>query len=674
MVNARGQVKVLDFGLAKIVPRVLAAGSEATTQSLLTEPGLIIGTVAYMSPEQLRGEALDARTDIFSFGSTLYEMITARQPFASESTAETISAILTRDPLTLAEHIQNPSPALESIVLRCLEKDRVKRYQKIGDVAMDLDRIPTRREPFTVAGVSPSSTKPPIASRNTRRIGFGSRRARIGLGLTLLALAMLAAAFVRFLAFHPPASPSDPPQIKSLAVLPLDNFSGDPAQDYFADGMTEALIGSLSQIRGVRIVSRTSVMRFKGNAKPPLREIARELNVDAVIEGSVQRAGGRVKVTTQLINAATDAHIWARDYEREMTDILKLQGEVARAIADEIRIQVTPQERARLTSAPSVDPAAHEQYLLGRYHFWKRNEEDLRRAIDHFGQAIRLAPDYAAAYAGLSDALRERGIWGSSIFKEVESPSRDAAMTAIRLDPDLASAHVSLAHIKYTYDWDWSEAEQEIRRALDLDPGDSYSHSSYGDLLQALGRFPEAIAQMEAAEQLDPLSSVIQSGFGRVLYRAGKYAESIGHLNRALELDGANFGAYGRLGDVYDEIGSYDEAEKAYKTAHALAKNDSQGYTARLARSYAHAGKPAQALRILNELKAAERSARFLSLQMASAYAALGNKDEAFRLLTRNVEQHDSLSIYIKEDPPFRSLHSDGRWADLLHRMKFPSE
>jgi TolB-like protein/Tfp pilus assembly protein PilF len=552
-----------------------------------------------------------------------------------------------------------------------LEKDPLKRYQKTVDVAIDLDRIPSGREPFTVAGASLNSTNPLIASRKTGRIAFGSRRASVALGLTLLVLAALVTAVVRFVVFR--AATSSRPPIKSLAVLPLDNFSGDPAQDYFADGMTEALISSLSRIRELRIVSRTSVMRFKGSARP-LQDIARELNVDAVIEGSVQRADGRVKVTTQLINAATDAHIWARDYERQMTDILKLQDEVARAIADEIRIQVTPEERARLASARPVDPAAHEAYLLGRYHFWKLNEEDLRRAIEYFEQAIRLAPDYAAAYAGLSDAWGERGIWGAKTFSEVESPSRAAAKRALELDDGLASAHVSLCHIKLGYDWDWTGAEEEIKRALELDPGDSDAHQSYGNLLQALGRFPEAIAQMEIAEQLDPLSSAIQSTFGRVLYRAGQYPEALKHLNRAIELGPGNYGAYGRLGDLYEEMGRHDEARAAYESAQAIGKNDARGYRARLARMYARAGKPEQALRIIEDLKTGTGSAEFPWLQMAAAYAALGNKAEAFKLLTRAIEQHDSLTVFIKEDPPFKSLHSDRQWTDLLRRMKFPPE
>lgn len=411
-------------------------------------------------------------------------------------------------------------------------------------------------------------------------------------------------------------------------------------------------------------------MRFKGSRKP-LPEIAQDLKVDAVIEGSVQRAGGRVKITAQLIHAATDTHLWAREYEHEMADILKLESEVARAVAEEIRIQVTAEERARLASARSVDPAAHEAYLLGRYHLRKLNEDELKQAIEYFERAIQLAPDYAAAHAGLSDAWRERGVWGAKPFREVESAARAAALRALELDEHNAEAHISLCHIKYIYDWDWTGAEKEIKRALELDPNNLDAHATYANLFMALGRFSEAIAHVQSAAQLDPLSSLIQSHFGRILYRARKYDEAIEHLKRALELDPGDYGAYGRLGDVYEQIGKYTEAEAALQKAHSLQKG-SRGYLARLARVYARAGRRREALRMIEEQKATEDRANIAYPQLAAAYTALGDKDEAFKLLMKTVEKRDSLSSFIKEDPPFDNLHSDPRWQALLRRMNFP--
>ena len=279
------------------------------------------------------------------------------------------------------------------------------------------------------------------------------------------------------------------PEIKSIAVLPLQNLSGDPAQEYFADGMTEALISSLAQIRALRVISRTSVMSFKGIQKP-LPEIARELKVDGVIEGSVQRENGRLKIMIQLIHGPTDAHLWARDYERELTDVLKLQGELAHAIAQEIRIQVTPEEGARLASATTVNPAAHQEYLIGRYHLWRYNEEDLKRAIDYFERAIQIDPKYAAAYAGLSHAWWARGIFGRIGFREAQSPSRAAARKALELDDRLAEAYVVQADVKSLYDWDWTGAEDSVKRALELDPNNLDAHHTYAILTSRARTFP----------------------------------------------------------------------------------------------------------------------------------------------------------------------------------------
>lgn len=446
------------------------------------------------------------------------------------------------------------------------------------------------------------------------------------------------------------------------------------AQEYFADGMTESLINNLAQIRALRVISRTSVMRFKGSHKP-LPEIAQELNVDAVITGSVQRDGGKVKITAQLIRAATDTHLWARDYDREMADILKLQSEVARAVADEIRIEVTADERAQLAAARRVKPEAYEAYLLGRYHDHKWNEDDLRQAIEYFDRAIQIDPGYAAAWAGLSYAWLKRGIWGTKKFREVEAPSRAAALKAVELDPNLAEAHVALTYVKNHFETDWPGAEQEARRALELDPGSLDAHIAYGNLLMGLGRHDEAIREMQSAERLDPLSSEIQSSFGRVLYRANKYAEAERRLKLAIELDPRNNSAYYRLGDLYEQMGRYPEAIANLEKSEALnSGGNSAGYPARLARVYAVMGRRDEARRMLEKIKATTEPDRLPLPRMAAPYAALGDRDEAFRLLFRLIDQRNDMITYIKEDPPLSSLHSDPRWKEVLRRMNFPAE
>ena len=452
------------------------------------------------------------------------------------------------------------------------------------------------------------------------------------------------------------------PAITSLAVLPLENLSGDPTQDYLADGVTEALIGHLARIRALRVVSRTSVMRFKGTKKS-LSEIARALNVDAMIEGTVQRTGDRVKISVQLIHTPTDRHLWAREYERQLTDVLKLQGEVARVVADEIRIQVTAEERARMASTIRVDPAAHQEYLVGRYHLWRYDEENLKRAIAHFERAAQIDPKYAAAYAGLSHAWWARGVYGSINPQMAESPSRTAARTALELDVDLAEAHVVQADLKRLYDWDWTGSENSVKRALTLDPNDVHAHYTYALLLCQLGRFPEAIAYMERADQLDPLAPAIQMNFARILYRARRFDDAIRRLNRAVELEPGVVGVHTLFGDIYDQMGLYDEALAACSKG----GSDAPGNPWRVARIYAHLGRHDEARRMLKDLSARNAPRPAVA---ASAYAALGDKNEAFRLLFA-MQPGDGFN-YVKIDPPLERLHSDPRWSELLRHMNLP--
>ena len=666
MITPRGQVKVLDFGLARVVRERDLLKSEAETQSLLTEPGMVIGTVPYMSPEQVKGEHVEASSDIFSFGAVLYEMVTGRQPFAGENAAMTISAIVTKDPAPLARYCDGVPAELERIVRKCLEKDRELRYQTMRDLAIDLGNM--RRECETeriTASQREGATRhelvtPTDANVERRRFPF-SRRALAVIAL----LAMMAAVVLAYLLNSRGATATRPPEIKSLAVLPLENLSGDPAQEYFADGMTEALINNLAQIRALKVISRTSAMRYKGSGKL-LPEIARELGVDAVIEGSVQRAGGRVRVTAQLIHAATDSHLWARDYERDLTDVLKLQGEVARAVADEIRIQVTTEERVRLASARSINPQAHEAYLLGRYHFSKNNEQDWKQAIEHFERATQIAQDYAAAYAGLSDVWLQRGVFGVKPFKEVEPPARAAVLQALKLDEQLAEAHTSLANLKFYNDWDWTGSEAAFKRALELDPGSLNAHLAYGHLLMVLGRHDEAVTEGQVGAQLDPLSSETQTALGRFLYRARRYEEALPHLKRAVEMEPRSIGANYRLGDVYVQLGRYAEALAVFDKGRELTRADST-FQSGSARVYALMGRQREARQMISGVKVQP-------VDVAAVYAALGDKDEAFKILARAIEEHNSFLVTLKEDPPFDNLHSDPRWKELLRRMNFPPE
>ena len=617
-----------------------------------------MGTISYMSPEQARGQKVDHRTDIFSLGVMLYEMIAGRRPFEGATTSDVIAALLTTEPLSLSRHCAEAPAELERITEKSLAKDREARYQSAKELIAELK---TLRSGSQMEGAA--------AARRVEaaRAGFAPWRWPL-----VAAFAVVLIIGLVYFFYWRRATAVQPSQIKSLAVLPLENLSADPAQEYFADGMTEALISNLTQVRALRVISRTSVMRFKGSRKP-LAEIARELNVDAVIEGSVQRDGGRVKITARLIQAVNETLLRSFDYEREMADVLKLQSEVARAVTNEIRIQVTAEERARLASARRVIPEAHEAYLLGRYHLRRQNEADLKLAIGHFDRAIQLDASYAAAWAGLSIAWLQRGLFGATPFREVEPPARQAAVKALELDVGSAEAYTSLAMLKNRYDWDWAGSEHDFRRAIEIDPGSVEAHRFFAFLLTALGRHTEAISEIQTAEQFDPFSSLVQSDFGWDLYRARKYEQAERHLNRAIELDPQNDGAYRRLGNVYREMGRYADAIASLEKAKALqsGNRNNRVYTALV---YARMGRREEALRMLKELQRTTDPARFPELNAAAVWAALGNKDEAFRLLFDAVEKRADMLINTKVDPPFDSLHSDPRWKELLRPMKFPEE
>jgi TolB-like protein/Tfp pilus assembly protein PilF len=680
-----GLVKVLDFGLAKMsVLRRATMDPEADTQLRNTAPGVVMGTAAYMSPEQARGETVDERTDIWSLGVVLYEMIAGCSPFVASTSNEIISAILSREtPAPLTRYSRLVPERLEEIVEKALTKNKDERYQTSKDLLIDLKRLQQTLQlkaaserstspdrivsavtdgQATVSKAETSASRTPQASSAEYIVNQVRSHKRVVLLSLALLLLIAAGMFIYAWRSRETAAPSRP-EIKSLAVLPLENLSGDPSQEYFADGMTEALISNLSQIKALKVISRTSVMRYKGS-RESLPIIAQALGVDAVIEGSVQRSGGRVRVTAKLVPATTDAAIWSRNYEREVSDILKLQSDVAQAIAAEVRVQLTPDEQNRLASARPIDPKAHEAYLLGRYHLAKLNESDLSRAVDYFKEAIRIEPDFAAAYAGLSRAWSERGIWGGKSYIEVEAPAREAARKALQIDPANSSAHTSMCMILINYDFNYSAAEEQVRRAIEIDPGSAEAHVAYGWLLQVLGRYEEVLEQMEKAEQLDPASSQIQGDFGRMLYRARKYDEAEKHLKRSIELDPNNYGSYGRLGDVYIEMGRFGDAVAMFEKSRSIQPQGA--HALRLAVVYARMGNRQAALDALTTTS--NRS----TWELARLYTALGDLDKAFTILNESIDKRDVLLTNLKEDPGFERLHSDPRWKLMLRRLNFP--
>jgi TolB-like protein/Tfp pilus assembly protein PilF len=448
-------------------------------------------------------------------------------------------------------------------------------------------------------------------------------------------------------------------EITSIVVLPFDNLSGDFAQEFFATGLTEEVTTRLAQLKRLRVVSRTSAMSLQAR-KVPVTTIARELDVDGVVEGSVRREGGWVRISVQLIDARTDAHLWARDFEREAASTWPLQIEVAQAVADEIRVQGTPDERARLAAVPAVSPAAHEEYLLGRHLLWKIIEEDRVRAIGHFERAIRVDPQYAAPYAALARAWWMRGVFGPLSLKEVATPARDAALAALARDDRNAEAYAALAYVQGMFDWDWDRAQATARRAVGLEPNSVDARYVHALLLMAMGRLDDAISEIDYAARLDPLSAQVHSTYGRVLYRARRFNDARVRLERALELEPRNAGIYVRLANVLEQLGRYDDALGMLDEIEA--PDPSTRPADARPRILALAGRTKEARQALARLPP-DSPAR------AEVLAALGDHDGAFVSLFRALDRRDSWLLFIKSEPVFDGMHRDPRWADVLRRM-----
>jgi serine/threonine protein kinase/Tfp pilus assembly protein PilF len=664
-ITTRGQAKILDFGLAKLTLALGTAGAvnhsamaTTTDQDMLTRPGATIGTVAYMSPEQVRGEELDARTDLFSFGIVLYEMVTGALPFRGDTSGLLTEAILNRVPVAPVRLNPDVPPKLEEIINKALEKDRKHRFHNASDIRTDLQRLKRDTESGLVTAVT---SRPP------------RRRGPIALLVAGLALALLAGAVIltnvgglRDRLF----GGNRPPRIESLAVLPLENLSRDPEQEYFADGMTEELITDLSKIGALKVISRTSVMRYKRTDKS-LPQIARELNVDAVIEGSVQRSGDRVRISAQLIYAPTDRHLWAENYERELRDILTLQSEVARAIATEIKVKVTPQEQSRLLSNRQVNPEVFQLCLKGRFFWYKRNTEGFQKALEYFRQAIEKDPTYALAYAGLASTYDSMGneLYSALDPREAYPKGKAAAAKALELDDNLAEAHATLANMTLRFDLDWATSEKEHKRALELNPGYAVEHIWYSHYLLPAGRTEESLAESLRAVELDPLGLILQTHLGWHYLYTRQYDHAIEQLRKTLELDPNFILAHLFLGQAYEEKRMYLQAIAEFEKAISLSEGNPV-HLAALGHAYAISGKPAEAEKVLGQLKKLSARRYVPSYEIAVVYAGLSENDEALAWLQKAYQLRDSSwLIDVKLDPRFDHLHTDPRFQDLLRRI-----
>lgn len=603
-------ILITHTGQPKLVDFGLAAirGADA-----LTKMGTTMGTIAYMSPEQARSGEVDQRADIWALGVVLYEMLAGQLPFPGQHDQAMIYSILNQEPQP-SRSLETSVPApLRHLILKMMQKEPHDRPRDMAAVIADLESIRPHISPTTSLAGMTRETRPP-----------------------------------------------------SIAVLPFVDMSPQKDQEYFCDGMAEELINGLTKLEGFRVASRTSAFQFKSK-DCDISEIGARLKVQTVLEGSVRKAGNRLRITAQLVNVADGYHLWSQKYDRDMEDIFAIQDEIAFAIVDTLKVKLLQDERVEMIGRPTGDLEAYNLYLRGRYFWNKRTKKGLEKGLKCFEQAIERDPQYAPAYAGLADSYLILLAFGSCASKQPLARARAAAERALALDETLAEAHTSLAHVR-ELEWDWSAAEAEYRRAIELNPGYATAHQWYGIYLAAVGRHAESIARGRRAQELDPVSPIVGVALGAMFSLAGQYDQAIRQLLTVLEMDPNFAAAHTNLGEAYLSKGNYAEAREEFRKAIALSPGD-LSHIGPLGWAHAALGERDKALKILTELKEQCEKNRLPAHQVAALYAALGDKDQAFRWLEKSIGEKDYAVVFLKMDPQFSALRSDSRFQDLLKRI-----
>jgi eukaryotic-like serine/threonine-protein kinase len=650
-VTNRGQAKVLDFGLAKIILKpenVALSAATIDSEDRLTNPGSTIGTVAYMSPEQVRGKELDSRTDLFSFGAVLYEMCTGALPFRGETDGLIFDSILNRAPVAPVR-INPDNPAkLEEVIAKCLEKDPNLRYQHASDIRADLQRLKRDTESGkTAAGP---------AAKSKRKL---SRLAMVA--FVVGAAAVIAVAVVLLFRY---LYSSQELGVNSVAVLPITSSDANDSGRVLEDGITNGLIDSLSQLPNLRVMSRSSVIQYKGKEIDPVT-VGRQLNVQAVVTGQLVQQGDNVNLSVELVNARDDSHMWGKQYSQKVSEILSLQEELARNVSARLRPKLTNDAREKLAKQGTSDPEAYQLYVRGQTYQDTLTGDGWKRALEYFQKAVTRDPNYAAAYAAMAHSYAWLGFFGLMPEAESTKKATEAATKAVQLDDSLAEAHAALGYAA-TFNWDWQLSEKELRHALELNPNLAQAHLYYGQYLSAQGKFEEATAQHKAALELDPSSQLYNQTQCAMLNSARQYDESIEQCRRLVEMYPHVSMAHGVLSDDYVRKKEFAMALKELQLN--LMMDEHHEFAASIGQAYTASGWEGVLKKEIEFYQVP--GANYDSSAVACAYADLGDKDRAFQWLNKAYDDH--FLLFIKAIPCFDSLHGDPRYTQILRKMGLP--